>query len=1003
MVRGWHRAEVLTALWLATAVGTAHALPVPSDAVPAPEAPAEAAPAPPAPPAQVPATTPGAPDTDAAPPKAPTPDASEGQPGAPEATAEGTAPPEPTALEPGADRETGIRGRIAGGPSGEPLEAAPVMIEGGGKTRTALTDARGAYEAYAPPGRYTVRSYYDLFYGARLDGVRVRRGAFTEANLVLDAIDEEQEVVVEEVEIAYRADTTTAAAQDQLRQASVGIGEGMGAEQMSRAGAGDAESAAKRVVGVTIDSKQLVIRGLGGRYTRVLLNGDPIPSTDPDRPGVDLDLFPTSVIDSFTVQKVFLPEMPGDFAGGILEINTVSYPRDFTLELGASTGASTESTFRKRLDYDGGSHDFLGFDDGRREIPDSVPDDEELRVTRASSPGSFKSSDQIEPIAEDFRNVWEFDRTRAWPKVGLDATVGDSFDLPDAARLGYMVATVYDHKDLRERGPQNRTGPMAFSSDYEKGGEQVLLSAFATGGLDLGIDHSLTLLSMANRSMEDEAKYKSGSRVSTGRFEEWQLSFVTRTLWFNQLRGDHRNLADERLRLRWSGYYALADRDEPDRRGIEYGERGGIYRWDDKAGSGERYFSKLEQTDGGGRTNLRFPLWSEAWGTIGGGAHLSSRGLANRRFLMEPLLASDQTVFGAPAEELFSEEGIGTLTRIREQTNPLDSYDSKQLLFAGFVQLETPIVRPLSAAGGVRIESFHQNLLARSPFEDPADVMRDDTNSIDRTDTDILPGGALKYGLTDDMFLRSGYGMTLGRAQIRELAPYPYYDFGLERTISGNPALTPTTIHNVDLRWEWFFDEAQIVAVTGFYKQFVEPIELQRQNATNSQFLNAESATSLGVEAEFRVNLGRLARALARFDLDTNLTLVHSRVELPQGAFGVIGTERRMFGQAPYVLNVAFYFFDPPTKLRCGLVYNVVGPKIVETGMRAGDTVWQDKEEQAFHSLDFVSSWGFAEHFKLKLKLKNLLFASKHADENAFYEKTTYSGMEGSLGLAYEH
>lgn len=990
----WTRASLLTALCVALSLGTAHALPVPSGAVP-PIVPAQPAVPPPSSPANMESpdagvTEPAAPGTEPSEPAQPAGDSTPPTESAP-------------ALEPGADMQTGIRGRIVGASGGSALEAAPVMIEGGGKTRTVMANERGAYEIRVPPGRYAVRSYYDLHYGARIDGVRVRRGAFTEVNLVLDPIDEEAEVAVEEVEIPYRADTTTAAAQDQLRQASVGIGEGMGAEQMSRAGAGDAESAAKRVVGVTVDSKQLVIRGLGGRYTRVLLNGDPIPSTDPDRPGVDLDLFPTSVIDSFNVQKVFLPEMPGDFAGGVLEINTVSYPRDFLLELGASTGVNTESTFRKRLDYRGGRYDFLAIDDGRRAIPDSVPTDEEVRVSRASSPGSFKSADQVEPIAEDFRNVWATRRTTAWPKIGLDATVGDSVELPDRGRFGYIVATVYDHQDSREWGTEERNGPEAFTARFEEGSEQVLFTTLATAGLDLDIDHSVTLLSMLNRSMEDKTQYKEGDRTSAGHFEEWQLQFVTRTLWFNQLRGDHHNLGGAPLRLRWSGYLALGERDEPDRRDVSYGERGDIYRWDDKAGSGERYFSNLNQADGGGRASLRVPLWSEASGTIGGGAHRSSRDLANRRFLMEPLMTSDQTLFEAPAEELFSKEGIGTLTRLREYTRPVDSYESEQLLFAGFAQIETPIVGPLSAAGGARIESFQQDMLARSPFEDAADVMRDENNSVDRTDTDVLPGAALKVALTDGMYVRSAYAMTLGRAQTRELAPYDYYDFSKGITISGNPALVQTTIHNVDLRWEWFFDDAQVLAVTGFYKQFLEPIELQRQNATNAHFINAKSARTIGVEAELRLNLGHFTKALEHFDFDTNVTLLESSVELPEDLFGVTHANRRMFGQAPYVVNVGVHYFDTGSRLRCGLVYNLVGPRIVQSGKQAGDQVWQDKEEQPVHSLDLVGSWGFADHFKLKLKLKNILFDTKVSDENDVYTKETHTGAEGSIGISYEH
>lgn len=263
-----------------------------------------------------------------------------------------------------ADPQTGIRGRIVDSKSGLGLEMAPVLIVDRARTRSAITVTNGAYELNVPPGVYTVRSFYDMHHGARLANVRVTRGRFTDVNLLLDPIDEVAEIEVEEIEVAYRADTTTAAAQDAIRMESSGIGEGMGAQQMSQSGASDAGSAAKRVVGVTVEGSNLVIRGLGGRYSRVYMNGVPIPSTDPDSPSVDLDLFPTDIIDSMTVSKTFLPDMPADFAGGVLEIATVTFPREFTFELGLSGEYSSQSTLRHRLDYNGGSYDFLGYEDG---------------------------------------------------------------------------------------------------------------------------------------------------------------------------------------------------------------------------------------------------------------------------------------------------------------------------------------------------------------------------------------------------------------------------------------------------------------------------------------------------------------------------------------------------------------------------------------------------------------------------------------------------------------
>jgi hypothetical protein len=146
---------------------------------------------------------------------------------------------------------TGLRGRVVDKRSGKPLGGAPVLIQAGGKTENVVTDASGVYRIAVPPGTYTVRSYFDMYHGVRVSGVTVPAGEVVEVSIALPRIDEAREVSVQELEIPYRADTTTAAAQDQLRQASSGIGEGLGAKQMSQTGASDAGSAAARVVGVT--------------------------------------------------------------------------------------------------------------------------------------------------------------------------------------------------------------------------------------------------------------------------------------------------------------------------------------------------------------------------------------------------------------------------------------------------------------------------------------------------------------------------------------------------------------------------------------------------------------------------------------------------------------------------------------------------------------------------------------------------------------------------------
>ena len=921
-------------------------------------------------------------------------------------------------LEPGADPNTGIRGRIVDRKQGTGLELATVFATDSKGTRSTSTAEHGRYQLSLPSGVYKVRAYYDMYHVALLPNVRVTPGRFTDVNLLLDALEEE-DVTVEQIEIPYRADTTTAAAQDELRKASSGIGEGMGAAQMSQSGASDAGSAAKRVVGVSVEGSNLVIRGLSGRYVRVLLNGDPLPSTDPDRPSVDLDLFPTSIIDSLTVSKSFLPPMPADFAGGVLEIKTINFPKQFTLDVGLSGEYSSQTTFRDYLTYRGGRYDLLGFDDGTRALPSSIGDVPVL----ASRTGRYRTAADVEAVAETFPNRWSYRRVNAIPSPGLDVSIGDSFNLPGAKRFGYMASASYDYKIRRVTGSSRKVGikedgDLYVTDDYptvEVGSEDVALNAIGTAALDVGIDHSLNLLTMYNRSGSDDTGYRYGTSTSVdsgAKVESWQLQYISRSIWFNQLQGDHRNLFGTPMRFSWDGFYGLIERDEPDRRSIRYAQNPlepYDFRW--RNGDATRFYSNLTGADVGGNASLRIPFWENAFGTLGGAVRAADRTFSTRMFQFARNNGDHMDdIYAQSPEALFSKEGLGTITRLApEQTRATDSFIANQNTFAGFFMLETPIVGALSFSGGARAEVYKQEMSPNSPFGSSSNMMMVDpdlsTNKADRTDVNVLPAAALKYDLGSGMLLRAAYGMTVGRPQARELAPFMYYDFLRDRNIVGNLDLRTTLIHSADLRWEWFFGAGQVLSASLFYKNFRRPIEQQVISTDGtSMFSNTPSAQTIGGEFELRTSLEQLHRSLKLFDFGANFTLLRSEVEIPDELSGAVraGT-RRMFGQAPYVINLTLRFAEPVTKFSASLVYNVVGPRIIDVGLRAGTDILPNVEEQPFHALDLITSWQVTEHLKLKLKWRNMMFQSRRIRQGTVTTLRSNPGTFVSLGLDYSY
>jgi len=918
-------------------------------------------------------------------------------------------------LEEGADRETGIRGRVSTEDTQQGLESAPVLITGRGRTRAIIADEAGAFLSYLPPGRYTVRSYYDLYHGARYDGLRVRRGHLLDLNLVLAPI-EDADIPVEEIEVAYAADTTSEAAQLELRRARTNVEDSVGAEEMSRSGDGSAESAAQRVVGVSVEGgSQLVVRGLGGRYSRTLLNGVGVPSTDPDVPGVALDIFPTGMLDSLSVVKTARADLPADFAGGLLLIDTTSFPTEPTLELGVSVGGNTASTLRRRLDYTGGSLDALGFDDGSRSIPNSVPSTERLDISRH---GSFQSFDSLESVAEDFNNRWQWRRRRALPNFGVNLTAGDAYSLGAHTTFGFLASAGYDHSESRRTGLSRSRPNIDVAEDgryhftpfddfrVETGSEEVRWGALGSFGLRVGEDHEITLLTMYNRSAEDTTRRQTGEAGEIDGFvDKWQLDFLAREISFHQLRGDHRNLGGTRLRLRWNGFAATGRRSEPDRRTVTYGPNGGVFRWLEKSGSGERFFSQLHQRDFGGGASLRFPLWSEGWATVGGRVRDTNRALENRRFrMLQAPGAMDQTVFSDPIETLFGPEDIGPVTRIREFTRADDSYTSRQRLYAGYAMLETPLFAGTRLAAGARFESFDQTVQSRDPIA--SDNTPEELPGTSRTDQDILPSAALVVPITEHIDVRLGYGMTVARPQVRELAPYQYFDFLRDRNVTGNPNLRRTRIHNADLRLEFFGQGTDLFAVSAFYKRFTDPIELVISDPTtyDATFHNAAAARTLGAEIEGRLGLGGLSHALRSFSLSGNMALIRSRIELRPEDAGAVRADRALAGQSPYLVNLSLRYDPADTGLTASIVYNVVGPRISDVGVRASDSIiLPNVVEEAFHSLDVIVSYEVSGRLKLKIKLANLAFSTHDYRQGGFLVRRTSPGMSGSVGVTISY
>jgi outer membrane receptor protein involved in Fe transport len=804
------------------------------------------------------------------------------------------------------------------------------------------------------------------------------------------------------------ADTTSEAAQLALRKEAVGVADAISSEEIKRAGDSTAKGAVKRVVGVTVDEEgRIIVRGLAGRYNQILLNGVPVPGVDPDIPSVKLDVFPSDIVSNLAVVKVPRPDLPGAFAGGLLMVDTNKYPDELEVKVGASVGVNSISTFQDMPTYTGGKLDWIGFDDGIRALPGLVGN-QRLDVGRGGDGSRYQLTDQVDQVGRTFPNIWNPRNKKAIPQLGLKASVGKSGSIGKKdGRGGFLLSFIYDYDEEVRTGFNRRFrfddngNPQQVIRDFDiqAGIQDVLWGTFGSGFIEVNRDNTLYLTSMFSRVSDDETLVQLGATEDTGLDvpqTQNSMNFIGRTVFFNQLQGDHRNLKDSKVRLRWNATGGFGRRDEPDRRSIEQIVGSQLVT------RAERFYSDLSQYFVAGKTSVRFPIYkafdTTAYLSFGVDAGYQDRDFTARRFTY--FNNSNAQLVGDP-ESIFSPMSLGTISRIREVTRIQDSYVASNTIAGGFAQLETPIAPWLRFLGLLRFERFNQRVRSESPFATATNP--DDIQETNRTDLDPMPSANFAFTINDRMFVKIGYGMTVIRPAIRELAPFLYRDFIRGWNIEGNPDLKRTRVQNAEARYEFYFGGTDLIAATAFFKYFDDPIEFVIFNQVNSAagFANADKAWLVGGEVELRFGFGRLHEKLQSLFFTGNVAVMASETTLPAGGNISGNLERGLFNQSPFVTNLSLRFDDPDSRVMVGLVYNAFGKRIVEAGGSAGDIILPDVFELPQHLLDFVATYKPSPHVKLGLKWKNIAFAKKRYEQGGELVLLQNYGTTVSISAEY--
>ncbi|HMA66284.1 MAG TPA: TonB-dependent receptor, partial [Desulfosalsimonadaceae bacterium] len=794
-----------------------------------------------------------------------------------------------------------LQGRVSA-ESGEKVANATLTAEGAGIA--VQTDARGRFELKLPAGSYTV-SIEHPDYSFETIAVDIRSGQTVTRDIELAGM---QALEMEEVKVTASHMKGSMPAFMEEERASPDVVDALSAEQMARAGDTYVTDGLKRVPGVSlVEDKYVYVRGLGERYSSVLLNGARLSSTDPTRRVMELDFYPGEVLEGIVVQKSYSPDIPAAFAGGTVLLRPRSYPDEFFCKISASSGYRQDTTFEDGNTYNGGDLDFLGIDDDSRDLPVTTPP-KEYWGRLSDYPGI------IESMGENFPNNWDIDEETVPPDMDFSVTTGNQFRPGDGKyRFGFMAAARYE-QSWQLTDQQWKTfdadGNTIHDYDLSWSDRNINTGAFLNLGARLGKDHKIVSSTMLLRDTLDS------TRLRQGYFEDWdtdiqkaKLIWLERQTLSQQVSGDHDFPAAGDLGLNWQYTYSKGDREEPDRRSYTYAydEKDDIWELPiEQDARNSRTWSDMSDTTNDFSFDLELPTEALQQTAFKTGFKLvdKSRDFDMRRFTFDPQTFSDTfdpDILDDPIEAVFSPEHINSGEFvISEYTRPSDEYTAEQTITGVYAMADSRINDYFGLTGGVRYESSDQEVTSYSITGTRYDAELD----VD----DYFPSLSATWyiGGKDKTKLRLAYSSTTNRPDFKELSRSEYTDPVTGLFVVGNPDLREADITSYDLRFEHFFSPNENVALSLFYKDFDNPIEKIRKAAViqTSGYVNSDNADLYGVEVEALKYLDFL-EGFENFFVGGNFAWLDSEVSIPEEKKETLTSDdRQLQGQPDWVLNL---------------------------------------------------------------------------------------------------
>lgn len=832
-----------------------------------------------------------------------------------------------------------IKGTVLDKQTKEPLTGATIQITG--TAQGVVADIDGNYTLNVNDGTYTITVRYIGYKDILLNSIKVK------AETLLNFEMESDAQALGEVSVVAKKNLEGERALQMERQKATLAIENLGAKEMSIKGISNVEEGVKKITGISIASAgQLIVRGLGDRYSTTTLNGLPIASPNPDNKLIPLDIFPASTVQNITVSKVYDASAFADYSGAHIDISTKENVGSDFLSISFNAGGKFNTLGKDfyRMDRDGSLFKTPSLD--QKLIDMSLTDFEEY----ARHNRLFNTSFQVS-------------RKTALPEFGGNIGFGKRFTLGgnEVSVLGSIgVSNDLQTMDNASIRTLEATGNTLNEFNYDSYSNELKIAALGNLGYSFRTSDHIGYTFFYARNAIDTYMRREGVD-----YEDHHLigsNNVTHiySLQNHQVNGKH--YFGKQWDLNWSGSYSKTSSDEPDRRQVMF------IREDDqiklfKLNRQEtmRYFGSLNEDEWVGDLTANYRFGDNNKLQAGFTYKDKNRDYMGTRFYYNLNKLNPTITDIYDTDSFLNMENVenGSIT-IDRKKQPKDSYTAGNSIYAGYIATEYYPVAPLLVNLGVRYEISKQWV---DYYTDGGKAERSELNK-----NDLFPSLNIKYQMNEKNSLRFAFSRTVTRPSFIEMAPFLYQESYGSAQIRGNADLQNGYNYNIDLRYELFEKNGDMLSITAYYKHLKAPIErvqtLSGGSAVHS-FRNADNGMATGVEIEFRKEIVKDLR------FGVNGSYMYTNVKLPEGG-AYTNSQRALQGASPYLANADLTYspaFSNDRQLSVALLYNLQGPRIHSVGISG----LGDIKQQPVHTLNFTGSYRFNRRFAVKLQVNDLL------------------------------